>query len=108
TLVDRARFHGQMLVVERQLDHFPRRYCENGVFSIGAGLELGPYFLEDNPKAWRVDHTMAREHEFTETTIGPIGNDEIGVEEQQKGVCDHGAEIEEAAIKGFSQHDAVV
>src|SRR5262245_14514504 len=108
TLVDRARFHGQMFVVERELDHFPRRYRENGVSSIDAGLELGPYFLEDDPEARRVDHPMTREHEFTETTIGSISNDEIGVQEQQKSVGHLGSEIEEAAIKRFSQHDAVV
>src|SRR5262249_57631819 len=98
TLVDRARFHGQMFVAERELDHFPRRYRENGVSSIGAGLELGPYFLEDDPEARRVDHPMSGEHEFAEATIGSIGNDEIGVQEQQKSVAHLGAEIDEPPI----------
>src|SRR5215467_13530943 len=94
TLVDRARLHGQMLVAERQFDHFPRRYRKNSVFSVDPRLELRPYFFEDDPEAWRVDHPMAREHEFAEATIGSIG-----VEEQQKGLCHLGAEIEETAIK---------
>src|SRR5262249_24973935 len=108
TLVDRARLHGQMLVAERQLDHFPRRYRKNSVFSVDPCLELGPHFFEDDPKAWCVDHPMAREHEFTEVTIGSIRNDEIGIEEQKKGVCHLSAEIEETAIKCLGQHNAIV
>src|SRR5262245_51268116 len=108
TLIDGARFHCEMFMLERYLDHFSRRYRENGVVSIDAGLKLGPYFFEDDPKARCVDHPMAGEHKFAEVTIRTISYNEIGVEEQQKRICDLGTEIDEAAIERFGQYDAVI
>ena len=107
-LIDRARFHGQVLVVERELDQLARRHGEDGMLRIDASLELGPDVFEDDPKARGMDHAMAREHELAEMAIGSVGNNEIGVEKQQEGLGHLGTKVEEASIERLGQHYAVV
>ena len=55
-----------------------------------------------------MDHVMAGEHELAELAVRSVGENEIGVEEQEERLCHLVAEVEETAIKRLGQHHPVV
>ena len=107
-LIDRARFHGQVLMIKCELDELARRQRKDGLLRIDASLELGPNLFEHDPEARRMDHAMPGEHELAEMAVGAVCHNEIGIEEQQKGFRHLGAEVQETAVKRLSQHYPIV
>ena len=106
-LIHGARLHRKVLVGQGEPCHLARLDREHGALRIDSRFELRPHLLQHDAETRRMNDALAFAHEFAEPPIRSVGNDEIGVEEQQERLRHVRTQVDEAAEQCSCQNDAV-